>query len=108
LLEILLARKIVSAVVGSSVIGRHGYIGAETLDCAPSESTNCVSTLPQSNGITPGAGKTYIKAGSHQPRLTVESMAADGITVAEHLRNELHWPKITLIGQSICCAKTCD
>jgi hypothetical protein len=61
-----------------------------------------------SNGITPGAGKTYIKAGSHQPRLTVESMAADGITVAEHLRNELHWPKITLIGQSICCAKTCD
>jgi hypothetical protein len=61
-----------------------------------------------SNGITPGVGKAYIKAGSHQPKLTVESMAADGITVPEHLRNELHRPKIILIGQSICCAKTRD
>jgi proline iminopeptidase len=26
----------------------------------------------------PGAGKTYIRAGSHQPKLTIESMAADG------------------------------
>jgi pimeloyl-ACP methyl ester carboxylesterase len=47
----------------------------------------------------PGAGKTYIKAGSHQPKLTVESMAADGIAVAEYVGNELHKPKIILIGQ---------
>ncbi len=47
----------------------------------------------------PGAGKTYIKAGSHQPKLTIESMAADGIAVAEYLENELHKPKIILIGQ---------
>lgn len=47
----------------------------------------------------PGAGKTYIRAGSHQPKLTIESMAADGIAVAEYVENELHKPKIILIGQ---------
>jgi len=47
----------------------------------------------------PGAGKTYIRAGSHQPQLTIESMAADGIAVAEYVENELHTPKIILIGQ---------
>jgi pimeloyl-ACP methyl ester carboxylesterase len=47
----------------------------------------------------PGAGKTYIRAGSHQPKLTIESMAADGIAVAEYLKNELRQPKIILIGQ---------
>jgi pimeloyl-ACP methyl ester carboxylesterase len=47
----------------------------------------------------PGAGKTYIKAGSHQPKLTIESMAADGIAAAESLETELHKPKIILIGQ---------
>jgi pimeloyl-ACP methyl ester carboxylesterase len=47
----------------------------------------------------PGAGKTYIRAGSHQPKLTIESMAADGIAVAESVENELRKPKIILIGQ---------
>lgn len=47
----------------------------------------------------PGAGKTYIQAGSNQPKLTIESMAADGIAVAEYVENELHKPKIVLIGQ---------
>jgi pimeloyl-ACP methyl ester carboxylesterase len=47
----------------------------------------------------PGAGKTYIRAGSHQPKLTTESMAADGVAVAESVENELHKPKIILIGQ---------
>jgi pimeloyl-ACP methyl ester carboxylesterase len=47
----------------------------------------------------PGAGKTYIKAGRHQPKLTLESMAADGIAVAEYLHGELLGPKIILIGQ---------
>jgi pimeloyl-ACP methyl ester carboxylesterase len=47
----------------------------------------------------PGAGKTYITAGSHQPKLTIDSMAADGIAVAEYVESELHKPKIILIGQ---------
>ena len=47
----------------------------------------------------PGAGKTYIRAGSHQPKLTIDSMAADGIAVAEYVESELHKPKIVLIGQ---------
>lgn len=47
----------------------------------------------------PGAGKTYIAAGNHQPRLAIDSMAADGITVAEFVEAELHKPKIVLIGQ---------
>jgi pimeloyl-ACP methyl ester carboxylesterase len=47
----------------------------------------------------PGAGKSYIRAGSHQPKLTIESMAADGIAVAEYVKNELRKPKIILIGQ---------
>jgi pimeloyl-ACP methyl ester carboxylesterase len=47
----------------------------------------------------PGAGMTYIKAGNHQPTLTLDGMATDGIAVAEYLRNELHQPKIILIGQ---------
>jgi pimeloyl-ACP methyl ester carboxylesterase len=47
----------------------------------------------------PGAGKTYIRAGSHQPKLMIESMAADGIGVAEYVENELRKPKIILIGQ---------
>ena len=47
----------------------------------------------------PGAGKTFIKAGDHQPKLTLESMTADGIAVAEYLRNEFHRPKIILIGE---------
>jgi pimeloyl-ACP methyl ester carboxylesterase len=47
----------------------------------------------------PGAGKTYIRGGSHQPRLTIDSMAAAGIAVAEYVENELRKPKIILIGQ---------
>ena len=47
----------------------------------------------------PGAGKTYLRAGSHQPKLTIQRMAADGIAVAEYVENELHKPKIILIGQ---------
>jgi pimeloyl-ACP methyl ester carboxylesterase len=47
----------------------------------------------------PGAGKTYIQAGSHKPKLTIDSMAADGIAVAQYVENELHEPKIVLIGQ---------
>ena len=47
----------------------------------------------------PGAGKTYIKAGSHQPPLTLERMSDDGIAVAELLSHELHQNKIILIGQ---------
>jgi pimeloyl-ACP methyl ester carboxylesterase len=47
----------------------------------------------------PGAGKTYIRAGSHQPKLEIEGMAADGIAVADYVKNELHKPKIILIGQ---------
>jgi len=47
----------------------------------------------------PGAGKTYIKAGSRQPPLTLESMSNDGVAVAEFLARELHRGKIILIGQ---------
>lgn len=47
----------------------------------------------------PGAGMTYIKAGEHQPKLTLDDTANDGIAVAEYLRNELHQRKIILIGQ---------
>lgn len=47
----------------------------------------------------PGAGKTYIKAGSHQPQLTVDRMSDDGVAVAELLCQELHQSKIILIGQ---------
>jgi pimeloyl-ACP methyl ester carboxylesterase len=47
----------------------------------------------------PGAGMTYIKAGDHQPKLTLDGVANDGIAVAEYLRNELHQPKVILIGQ---------
>jgi pimeloyl-ACP methyl ester carboxylesterase len=47
----------------------------------------------------PGAGKTYLKAGDRQPKLTIESMAADGIDVVRYVENELHKPKIILIGQ---------
>ncbi len=47
----------------------------------------------------PGAGKTYIAAGDHQPKLTIESMAADGIAVVQYVENELRKPKIILIGQ---------
>ena len=47
----------------------------------------------------PGAGKTYIAAGNHQPKLTIDSMSADGITVAQYVETELHKAKIVLIGQ---------
>ena len=47
----------------------------------------------------PGAGKTYIRAGHHQPNLTLESMATDGIAVAEYLHGQLPQSKIILIGQ---------
>jgi pimeloyl-ACP methyl ester carboxylesterase len=47
----------------------------------------------------PGAGKTYIKAGRHQPELSLESMSDDGVAVAELLGRELHQRKIILIGQ---------
>lgn len=47
----------------------------------------------------PGAGKSYIRAGRHQPKLTIQSMAADGIAVAEYVKTELRKPKIILIGQ---------
>jgi len=47
----------------------------------------------------PGAGKTYIRAGSRQPKLTLDGMADDGIAVAEQLRDTLHKPRIILIGQ---------
>lgn len=47
----------------------------------------------------PGAGKTYIRAGKHQPTLTLDGIADDGIAVAAQLRDLLHAPKIILIGQ---------
>jgi pimeloyl-ACP methyl ester carboxylesterase len=47
----------------------------------------------------PGAGKTYIRAGSHQPNLNIVSMATDGVAVAEYVENELHKRRIILIGQ---------
>lgn len=47
----------------------------------------------------PGAGMTYIKGGEHQPEPTLDGTVNDGIAVAEYLRNELHQPKIILIGQ---------
>ena len=47
----------------------------------------------------PGAGKTYIRAGANQPKLTLDGMADDGIAVAEQLRALLHAPRIILIGQ---------
>lgn len=47
----------------------------------------------------PGAGMTYIKAGDHQPTLSLDGTANDGIAVAEYLENELHQSKIILIGQ---------
>ena len=47
----------------------------------------------------PGAGKTYIAGGNHQPKLTTDSISADGIAVAEYVEAELHKPKMVLIGQ---------
>jgi pimeloyl-ACP methyl ester carboxylesterase len=47
----------------------------------------------------PGAGMTYIKGGDHQPAPTLDGTVNDGIAVAEYLRNELHQPKVILIGQ---------
>lgn len=47
----------------------------------------------------PGAGKTYIKAGSHQPALNLNHMSDDGVAVAALLCDELHQKKIILIGQ---------
>lgn len=47
----------------------------------------------------PGAGKTYIRAGVHQPALSLDSIADQGVAVAEYLRNRLHKQKIVLIGQ---------
>jgi len=47
----------------------------------------------------PGAGQTYIRAAGHQPKLTIDTMAADGIAVAEYVEAELHAPKIIQIGQ---------
>ncbi|MGH9687543.1 MAG: alpha/beta fold hydrolase [Candidatus Acidiferrales bacterium] len=47
----------------------------------------------------PGAGMTYIKTGNRQPKLTLDGMAGDGIAVSGYLRQELHAPKIILIGQ---------
>lgn len=47
----------------------------------------------------PGAGMTYIKAGDHQPALSLDGTATDGIAVAEYVEKELHQTKIILIGQ---------
>jgi pimeloyl-ACP methyl ester carboxylesterase len=47
----------------------------------------------------PGAGETYIRAGDHQPKLTLEGMADDGVAVAEYIRNEMHQPKVILLGE---------
>ncbi len=47
----------------------------------------------------PGAGMTYIKADDHQPTLSLDGTANDGIAVAEYVENELHQPKIILVGQ---------
>ena len=47
----------------------------------------------------PGAGKTWIRAGKHQPALTLDGMTADGVQVADYVRHELHQPKVILIGQ---------
>jgi pimeloyl-ACP methyl ester carboxylesterase len=47
----------------------------------------------------PGAGMTYIQAGDHQPKLSLDGIANDGIAVAEYVENGLHRPKIILIGQ---------
>ena len=47
----------------------------------------------------PGAGKTWIRAGKHQPALTLDGMAADGVQVADFVRRELRQPKVILIGQ---------
>ncbi len=47
----------------------------------------------------PGAGKTYIRAGNHQPTLATDRMAADGIAITEYLKAELHKQKIILVGQ---------
>jgi len=47
----------------------------------------------------PGAGKTYIAAGDRQPQLTLDSMANDGVAVAESVRAELRKPNVILIGQ---------
>ena len=46
----------------------------------------------------PGAGKTYIKAGSHQPKLTIESIGRRH-SPSRKPGTELHKPKIILIGQ---------
>jgi pimeloyl-ACP methyl ester carboxylesterase len=47
----------------------------------------------------PGAGKTYIRAAGHQPKLAIDSMGADGIAVVEYLEAELHKQRVILIGQ---------
>jgi pimeloyl-ACP methyl ester carboxylesterase len=47
----------------------------------------------------PGAGKTYIRAGVHQPTLAIDTMAADGVAVAQYVTAEMHKPKVILIGQ---------
>jgi pimeloyl-ACP methyl ester carboxylesterase len=46
----------------------------------------------------PGAGMTYMRAGKDQPKLTLDSMADDGIAVAERIRRGSRM-KVILIGQ---------
>ena len=49
----------------------------------------------------PGAGRTFGKAGRRfPPNLTVDSVARDGIAVADFLRTHLHKGKIILLGWS--------
>jgi pimeloyl-ACP methyl ester carboxylesterase len=47
----------------------------------------------------PGAGMTYMRAGKDQPKLTLDSMADDGIAVAERVSRIAHRQKVILIGQ---------
>jgi pimeloyl-ACP methyl ester carboxylesterase len=47
----------------------------------------------------PGAGKTFIRSGGHQSKLTLEGIAADGEAIADQVRNEMHVRQIILVGQ---------
>jgi pimeloyl-ACP methyl ester carboxylesterase len=47
-----------------------------------------------------GAGKTLRRNGTESDRLTFDLMAADGIEVAEYLRQRLHAAKVILLGHS--------
>jgi pimeloyl-ACP methyl ester carboxylesterase len=76
--------------------GPGATLGAMALSFVPWERDYVVVQWDQ-----PGAGRTFGEAGRvFDPSLTIESIAADGIRVAEHLTRHLRQERIILVGWS--------